>query len=64
MTNRARWIVRGSRDDLIDRVSANDSGERRSVTRDYAVEHVQLACASMTTDPIGAGMLSGTDMRI
>lgn len=44
--NRAQWVVRGLRDDVITLASASDSGEIRAVTREYALEHVQLAYAS------------------
>jgi predicted transcriptional regulator len=44
--NRAQWVVRGIRDDVITLASASDSGEIRAVTREYALEHVQLAYAS------------------
>ncbi|HET8927227.1 MAG TPA: AAA family ATPase [Microbacterium sp.] len=44
--NRAQWVVRGISDDGITLVSASDSTDRRRVSRDYALEHVQLAYAS------------------
>lgn len=44
--NRAQWVVRGIRDDVITLASASDSGEIRTVSRNYALEHVQLAYAS------------------
>lgn len=44
--NRAQWVVAGIRDDVITLASASDSGEMRAVTREYALEHVQLAYAS------------------
>ncbi|WP_100811811.1 MULTISPECIES: AAA family ATPase [unclassified Microbacterium] len=44
--NRASWIIDRIHPDTIDLVSPADSGERRRVTRDYALEHVQLAYAS------------------
>jgi hypothetical protein len=44
--NRALWVVRGIRDDGITLASASDSGEIRRVSREYALEHLQLAYAS------------------
>ena len=44
--NRAQWIVSGIAADSVTLVSPSDSGERRRVTRDYALEHIQLAYAS------------------
>ncbi|MDN3496298.1 AAA family ATPase, partial [Planococcus sp. APC 4015] len=44
--NRAQWVVRGIRDDGITLVSASDSGELRGVSREYALEHLQLSYAS------------------
>jgi exodeoxyribonuclease V alpha subunit len=44
--NRAQWVVRGIRDDVITLASASDSGELRGVSREYALEHLQLAYAS------------------
>jgi exodeoxyribonuclease V alpha subunit len=44
--NRASWIIDRIHPDTIDLVSPSDSGERRRVTRDYALQHLQLAYAS------------------
>jgi hypothetical protein len=44
--NRAQWVVRGIRDDTITLASAGDSGELHGVSREYALEHLQLAYAS------------------
>ncbi|MFD0791866.1 AAA family ATPase [Microbacterium insulae] len=44
--NRAVWVVSSIRDDTIMLVSASDSGELRQVTKDYALDHLQLAYAS------------------
>jgi ATP-dependent exoDNAse (exonuclease V) alpha subunit len=44
--NRAQWVVRDIWDESIDLVSVCDSGEIRRVSRDYALEHLQLAYAS------------------
>lgn len=44
--NRASWIIDRINPDTIDIVSPADSGERRRITREYALEHVQLAYAS------------------
>ncbi|MBW9121235.1 AAA family ATPase [Microbacterium trichothecenolyticum] len=44
--NRATWIIDRIRKEGIDLVSPTDSGERRRITHDYAVAHVQLAYAS------------------
>ncbi|MCT9821124.1 AAA family ATPase [Microbacterium sp. W1N] len=44
--NRAQWIVRGIRDELVDLVSVGDSGELARVSAEYAREHLQLAYAS------------------
>lgn len=38
--------MRGIRDDVITLASASDSGELHGVSREYALEHVQLAYAS------------------
>jgi len=44
--NRAQWIVAGIEPDAIYLVSPVDSGELHRVSREYALEHVQLAYAS------------------
>lgn len=44
--NRAQWVVRRIRDDTITLASASDSGELHGVSREYALEHLQLAYAS------------------
>ena len=44
--NRAQWIIRRIGSDTIDLVSPTDDGERRRVTRDYALDNVALAYAS------------------
>lgn len=44
--NRAQWIVSRIEPDFVELLSPSDSGERRRVSRDYALEHVQLAYAS------------------
>ncbi len=44
--NRAVWIVAGIRDGGVDLVSASDSGERKRITSEYALDHLQLAYAS------------------
>ena len=44
--NRAQWVVRGIRDDVITLASVSDSGELSGVSREYALEHLQLAYAS------------------
>ena len=44
--NRALWVVSSIREHTIMLVSANDSGELRQVTKDYVLEHLQLAYAS------------------
>ncbi|MDW4573254.1 AAA family ATPase [Microbacterium sp. M3] len=44
--NRAHWIIARIDPDTIDLVSPTDSGERRRITRDYALDHVMLAYAS------------------
>lgn len=44
--NRAQWVVRGIWDDVITLASVSDSGELHGVSREYALEHVQLAYAS------------------
>lgn len=44
--NRALWAVSSIRDHTITLVSASDSGQRRQITKDYALEHLQLAYAS------------------
>lgn len=44
--NRAVWIVANILDGDVDLVSAGDSGERKRITRDYALDHLQLAYAS------------------
>ncbi len=44
--NRAQWVVRDIWDESIDLTSVSDSGEIRRVSRDYALEHLQLAYAS------------------
>lgn len=44
--NRARWIVRGIRDEYLSLVSVSDSGEVARVSTEYAREHLQLAYAS------------------
>lgn len=44
--NRAQWIVARIDPETIDLVSPADSGERRRITRDYALDHVMLAYAS------------------
>lgn len=44
--NRALWVVSKMDDESMLLRSVNDSGDVRKVTRDYALEHVQLAYAS------------------
>ncbi|WP_231917860.1 AAA family ATPase [Microbacterium pygmaeum] len=44
--NRAQWVVRGIRDDVITLESASISGELNGVSRGYAIEHLQLAYAT------------------
>ncbi|WP_310289585.1 AAA family ATPase [Microbacterium trichothecenolyticum] len=44
--NRAQWIVSRIDQDKIDLVSPADAGERRRISRDYALDHVVLAYAS------------------
>ncbi|WP_019179557.1 AAA family ATPase [Microbacterium yannicii] len=44
--NRAQWTVTRITADAIDLVSPTDSGVRRRVSRDYTLEHLQLAYAS------------------
>ncbi|MFB9644975.1 AAA family ATPase [Microbacterium terregens] len=44
--NRAQWVVRNIWDESIDLTSVSDSGEIRRVSRDYALDHLQLAYAS------------------
>jgi len=44
--NRAQWIIDRINSDTIDLVAPTDSGERRRITRDYALDHVLLAYAS------------------
>ncbi len=44
--NRAQWIVCAIHDDAVDLMSPVDGAERRRVSRDYALEHIQLAYAS------------------
>lgn len=44
--NRAQWIVRGIHQDLVELVSAGDSGELTGVSAEYARDHLQLAYAS------------------
>jgi nucleoside-triphosphatase THEP1 len=44
--NRATWTVIGIRRGRIELASVTDSGDRRTVTTDYAAEHVHLAYAS------------------
>ena len=44
--NRAQWVVRSIWDESIDLASVSDSGEIRRVSRDYALDHLQLAYAS------------------
>lgn len=44
--NRAQWIIARIDPDTIDLVSPTDSGERRRITRDYALDQVILAYAS------------------
>ncbi|WP_019178981.1 AAA family ATPase [Microbacterium yannicii] len=44
--NRAQWIVNRIDAGTIDLVSTTDTGERRRITRDYAMDHVVLAYAS------------------
>ncbi|MDR7186811.1 hypothetical protein J2X85_003872 [Microbacterium trichothecenolyticum] len=44
--NRAQWIINRIDADTVDLVSPTDSGERRRITRDYALDHVVLAYAS------------------
>ncbi|KAA9148659.1 AAA family ATPase [Microbacterium lushaniae] len=60
--NRAQWVVRGIRDDVITLASASVSGEIRAVSREYALDHLQLAYASTvhgiqgeTTDAAAVG---------
>ena len=44
--NRAKWIVRGIRDEHLSLVCVSDSGEVARVSTEYAREHLQLAYAS------------------
>ncbi|MFS2242757.1 ATP-dependent DNA helicase [Microbacterium sp. OR16] len=44
--NRAKWIVRGIRNEYLSLVSVSDSGEVARVSTEYAREHLQLAYAS------------------
>lgn len=44
--NRAQWAVHRITAESIDLVSPTDSGVRRRVSRDYALDHLQLAYAS------------------
>jgi exodeoxyribonuclease V alpha subunit len=44
--NRATWTVAGIRAGRIELVSISDSGDRRTISDDYAAEHVHLAYAS------------------
>lgn len=44
--NRAQWVVRNIWDASIDLASVGDSGEIRRVSREYALDHLQLAYAS------------------
>ncbi|WP_235565655.1 AAA family ATPase [Microbacterium sp. Root166] len=44
--NRALWVVNSISEQTIVLVSVYDSGELRKVTRDYALDHLQLAYAS------------------
>jgi hypothetical protein len=44
--NRAQWVVREIRDDAVTLTSASDSGALHGVSREYALEHLQLAYAS------------------
>ncbi|KRA24068.1 hypothetical protein ASD65_06240 [Microbacterium sp. Root61] len=44
--NRAQWVVHDVWDDSIVLTSVSDSGELRRVSRDYALDHLQLAYAS------------------
>jgi exodeoxyribonuclease V alpha subunit len=44
--NRATWTIAGIRQGRIELTSVTDSGDRRTITRDYAAEHVHLAYAS------------------
>lgn len=41
--NRPQWVVRNIWDESIDLASVSDSGEIRRVSRDYALNHLQLA---------------------
>lgn len=44
--NRPQWVVRNIWDESIDLASVSDSGEIRRVSRDCALNHLQLAYAS------------------
>ncbi|HRP99117.1 MAG TPA: AAA family ATPase, partial [Terrimesophilobacter sp.] len=44
--NRATWTIADLRKGRIDLASITDSGDRRTVTREYAAEHMHLAYAS------------------
>lgn len=44
--NRALWIVRRIHDDALDLVSTTDSGDVRTISTDYAADHLHLAYAS------------------
>lgn len=46
VVNRATWIVDRIDRNTLNLVSPRDSGERRRISRDYALEHVQLAYAT------------------
>ena len=46
VVNRANWIIDRINADSVDLVSPRDSAERRRVTLEYALEHVQLAYAT------------------
>lgn len=44
--NRATWTITRIHDDSIELASVADSGDRRTISREYAAEHVHLAYAS------------------
>lgn len=46
VVNRATWIIDRIAPDYVDLMSPRDGGERRRVTRDYALEHLELAYAT------------------
>lgn len=44
--NRATWTITRIRNDRIELAAMSDSGDRNTISRDYAAEHVHLAYAS------------------